>query len=496
MRRGIVYLCAAAVVSWLPPCVFAQYYPLIAPPGYGAAMPPPPGYGYPGPTYYPPVYQPYPTQTQNYYSPVQQQQTRTQSAYQQPASGSSVSKTTPAASTGASEPSSGPAQQSPPANGDAGCDVPSAYGNGGRAPWEMRCMVPPAPCQPPQYNHNFFVNIGANGMGLLLANPAAYGTGTYNTKTFTFSGPTSTTNFAEPVLWGPAFEIGYVLENGWGLRGDGWYMSGSDHTTLSNGNPGTAIFSPLTTPNASGINQVIGTSPVSTLAAQYGTQFALSPNGLLSQAVGTATTPDQITISRYFSFAVADVELICQWNIANVFFTFGIGGRYANARQSYNATSNNFTFNGASSAIPVEQTTVSSSCNFQGVGPTFSLQTVFPILGDCLAFYGNVRGSVLYGQQEFIQRFNDEFATNGAIGLPTGAGNTALPYSSQTISTLTVPVFDLELGIQFSTPLTRGCILFGRAGFVTSYWWGVGNPTSISGNLDLAGGTLKLGIVY
>src|ERR1043165_3481376 len=51
-------------------------------------------------------------------------------------------------------------------------------------------------------------------------------------------GTTATTNFAQQVLVGPRFELGYVSHCGWGVRADYWHLNGWVRGQLSNGDAG------------------------------------------------------------------------------------------------------------------------------------------------------------------------------------------------------------------------------------------------------------------
>ena len=56
-------------------------------------------------------------------------------------------------------------------------------------------------------------------------------------------------------------------------------------------------------------------------------------------------------------------------------------------------------------------------------------------------------------------------------------------------------VVDVEVGLQLGHRFGP-VYLYSRIGFAYSRWWDVGSPLGNTGNLDLLGGTWKVGIIY
>ena len=210
----------------------------------------------------------------------------------------------------------------------------------------------------------------------------------------------------------------------------------------------------------------------------------------LAAGIGT----DIFSITRTYDFKVADLEVVKECNIFDVFMMFGAGARYAVMTQGYNAARSNGggTNPNTGTVVTLDQENLALQSQFEGIGPTVSFEMVHPIHGTCFSLYGSVRGSFLFG----VERYQENYSLNNA----TAPGGVAAPtvntvYSNENTYSRMVPALDLEGGLQVGWRCGH-CYLFGRIGGIFSRWWDVGSPLGSTGNLDIVGGTLKLGIIY
>jgi hypothetical protein len=133
-------------------------------------------------------------------------------------------------------------------------------------------------------------------------------------------------------------------------------------------------------------------------------------------------------------------------------------------------------------------TAYESSHSFNGVGPTLSLEGRRAVGCTGLSFYGNARGSILFGDSEYVAQ------------IPDGEDTFFLRQSSWA----PVSIVELELGADYRVPV--GCAMFfARGGLVGQLWQGVGNAAAIdssgipadrSSNLGLYGLKSEIGIAY
>jgi Legionella pneumophila major outer membrane protein precursor len=487
MRRNCTCVLAVAVLGWLSPSVFAQYYynpyspPMYNPaPGYGYANPMmmrPPAYYYPPmpmqqPAYYPPMQQQpayyYPSRnspTMYNYGPLLTDapapKTTNGSAKSIPALPSGIAKTNGITRTDAQVDGGCPGGCAPgaplpnvhgPASCGDGCNSCGDACNDSCAP-----KVPLAPLHP--CGHFF----GMVGLEFLVPYPQ-------NRTAFSTTGAgaaTTSTNFTQQVDYAPTATVGYVCHNGWGIRGDFLYLHANTTLTTSNADP-TAV---ITTP---------GTAPF----------LLVSPSATLAAGIGT----DQFTFTRSYDFKLADLEVVKECGIFDMFFTFGAGARYAEVTQSYTATRVNIGGVNAAGTVAVtaDHEDLGFRSLFHGMGPTLSMEFFHPIKGSCFSFYGTIRGSALFGVEQFHQEHN---AQNVVTMIPGAPVSTAFSSITDSSTHRTVPMVDSELGIQIGKRFGH-CYLFGRVGAVYNRWWDVGNPVASTGSLDIVGGTAKLGIIY
>ena len=166
----------------------------------------------------------------------------------------------------------------------------------------------------------------------------------------------------------------------------------------------------------------------------------------------------------------------CNW-----WLLLGGGVRYAHLDQVY---SSNITDNNGNTNLAVARH------NFNGAGPTFSLQGRHTLGLPCLAAYGILHGSVLFGG-----------AGNDYQG-SASATNQNQSFSSHQIGVL--PIGELEVGAELSYPFHHARF-FLQSGFVGQVWWGGGsasnfdtinNATSANSNFGFVGLALRAGVAY
>jgi Legionella pneumophila major outer membrane protein precursor len=290
----------------------------------------------------------------------------------------------------------------------------------------------------------------------------------FNTRTAystTAGGVTTTTDFNHVVDVAPSGYVGYVMHNGWGIRGGFFHFNGSTSTSVNNADPTVAIATP--TGGAFGI-----TSP--------------------SPAVANGIGVDQFKFTQRISADVADLEVVKEASFFDTAFLFSFGGRYARFQQSYTATRNNpgGTNGIVTTALDHQETNVSNE--LQGWGPTVSMDVVHPLCRWGLSAYGTARGSFLWGTDRFSQSDSLVNTTIPAGGAPvfTNTSNSANTYETRYVSAV-----DTEAGLQYGCRVGH-CYVFMRAGATFQRWWDIGNPSTPHGSLNLIGGTARVGITY
>lgn len=279
-----------------------------------------------------------------------------------------------------------------------------------------------------------------------------------------FTTSTGTTDFPNEVAIGPRVSLGYVLHNGWGVRGNYWYLRGDEDVATTNSDP-TAV---INTPGATGFS-------------------IAGPSASLLGGLGA----DQYTFSQQLEMHVADLELVKERTILNTTLLCSFGVRYARILQDFHAERSNVGGTAGGTVFTLDRQIADSSSRFEGWGPTASIDVVHPLTGWGLSFYGNGRGTWLWGVNRFSQSLNtQQRSVTGGVDtfIDTTPSTTVLDHR-------TASVAEAELGLQLGFRAGR-CYIYGRAGAAYQHWWRVGTPTSASGDLSLFGGTAMLGITY
>jgi hypothetical protein len=162
------------------------------------------------------------------------------------------------------------------------------------------------------------------------------------------------------------------------------------------------------------------------------------------------------------------------------------GVRYLHISQRYDLLA------GPPTSVPLQQAVFTSGHNFNGVGPTLSLEGRRAVGCTGLSFYGNARGSILFGESEY-----DAVIAGGlAFDNP--------PVQLLLSSWAPVSIVELELGADYRVPVGM-YTFFARGALVGQFWQGVGNAAAIdssgipadrSANLGLWGTKTEVGIAY
>lgn len=450
MRRGLAALLLLSVFGGAAQTAFGQYPYPYAPPVYGPMPYGPPPMMMPQ-TYYPPPMYPMPpaAAAPMYQMPPPAPPRPTVFVYG-PVDGGSLSAkkaiTTPE-DAGLMLPSADKSTTVTPTQGSApqpfdpsgirktqlDLDACGPFG----CPADGPCDEPGGKDRPVRGHGRFIGEIGAYFLVPFVGNRAAF--------TTTTGASSGTTDFQRPVAFGPRASVGYLFHTGWGARVNYWYLHGSTNESVSSGDAATTIATPLAAP------------------------FQLtSPSATLLQGLGS----DQFKFGQRLDVNVVDVEILKECQIFDATFLFSVGARYARILQTYTASRTNAGGNTDTESITAES-------NFQGWGPTTSVEFIHRLGSTNLCFYANGRSSFLFG----TNRFNQDYTTF----------NTAV--SNQVRDSRSATILEAEMGLQYGCNIGH-CYFFVRAGGVYQRWFDVGSPVGPNGDLSFVGGTARMGIVY
>ena len=151
-----------------------------------------------------------------------------------------------------------------------------------------------------------------------------------------------------------------------------------------------------------------------------------------------------------------DAEVTQRAALGRFLFNFAAGGRYVEFGNTINASLSTQGLTGAARL----------GVNFVGGGPTLAAEAWRPLVGG-FALYGNGRASLLYG--------------NSVTTLQSDVGNNPLGQQLRQASLL--PIFETQLGVQWTKLLAGGATFFVRSGVEAQLWNGVGRlPNTFSNN--------------
>ncbi len=287
-----------------------------------------------------------------------------------------------------------------------------------------------------------------------------------------------------PLVW-----LGYMDEDGLGIRVRGWGFQEGTGQSIS-----LAPFAGT---------YKIGTSGGQTVIVASGTLATVSsatPLGL--QAFGDTLSiqhgPEATTFSvtTKLSVQVGDLEAMQRFRTGNWDFLVSGGLRYVRLDQTYNAYD-------AQSTSAAELRTLSSSYNFEGLGPTIAFELRRAIADSGVSLYGQCRGSYVFGAANQNAVFFGEELRNDD---PNPQYATEHRFRG-------IPIVDLETGIEYGRAIGRTW-LFGQLAVVGQQWSNAGsasrstmlNPLAVArpvlggapldSNIALLGLTFRVGLNY
>lgn len=234
----------------------------------------------------------------------------------------------------------------------------------------------------------------------------------------------------------PLVQLGYLGQGGLGIRGRWWTLSSTD--SISN----TFVNSPeqvdlVQVPDMLGVGGLLNLSFLSG---------------------GPEDEPLNLSFSHNLSMDVVDLEGIWSTTLGRTSLLFSAGVRYGHLEQAYGL------------AIEGERINLFRQ-DFNGVGPTTSLQASRRIGQTNLSLYGLGRGSLLFGDAEQSSR------------LPFGEGAPSNTFGRSLDSESIRPVGELEFGANWCHNFRRH-EFFIESGFVGMLWLDAGNAA----NSDAIGG--------
>lgn len=330
--------------------------------------------------------------------------------------------------------------------------------------------APPAmPCAMPQMVGACRQGTPIVGAAMYILSPYFDGNPAFTTTTGIGSNAPnqSTTDFTWNYNLTPAVWLGWLNENGWGVRGHYFFYDQRSRVATASLNPDQALTSSIV--------------PPANLASPAGSPSFGSPGVILGNGLGQ----DNLAFDSTLRIHAADVEACQLVTGYGLFALISGGGRYLNMSQSYRATLNNQ----ASGATELQQ--LQFTHDFNGGGPTLDLVAGYQLGERPVFLFGDIRGSFLVGgsrsARNFILNVNDP---NNAVG-----GNQFANPTADARRSVTLPIIELELGVQIA-PVLMSRPLHIRAGAVHQTYFGAGSASQASGNLSLFGGQVSAGFLY
>jgi hypothetical protein len=208
----------------------------------------------------------------------------------------------------------------------------------------------------------------------------------------------------------------------------------------------------------------------------------------LGLGIGTINPTDVLRVASDLHMNVWDFEATEKAHVGSWWLLFSGGVRYAHVSQNYTAVLTD------STGVPLQA--VFSGHNFDGAGPTVSINANRWIGNSALYLYGDARGSLLFGS----------FQQSAFLGAGSRILNTQDAFAA---SDAMLPVAELELGMGWSRAM-GSTQMFARAGVLAQAWFDAGNSardTLVSGpasatsatidpTLGLLGFTMRVGVNY
>lgn len=213
------------------------------------------------------------------------------------------------------------------------------------------------------------------------------------------------------------------------------------------------------------VTAVAGATPVYVYV--YGAGGNLSRNAQ-AQVGETLTSQHQLNLQAWDIEATQRIE----WHSLRA--TLGVGVRIA--------TMDQYLRGDVRDGAGMLQESVSNDLQWEGAGPTMSLQASRCIAGSRLSIYGGLRGSLLMAEaDQKIYEMKGAFTTE----LEDAASQTEL-----------ITALEMSIGLQWSQALGAHADWFARVGYEAQAWFDAGGPVDSHSTLALDGVSLALGLRY
>ena len=262
---------------------------------------------------------------------------------------------------------------------------------------------------------------------------------------------------AAPLIW-----LGYETEAGLGVRASGW--------GFQQGTSQAVALAPFVG------KYRIGTSkdghPVIVADGSLATVSSATPLGLeafgdtLSIQHGPEATV--LTVTTKLAVQVYDLEATQRYQDSVWTLLVSGGARYVRLSQAYNA----YDFQSTSAA---ELRTLSSSYDFNGIGPTMAFDLRRRIAESGLSLYGHGRASIVFGSAHQNAVFFGQELRNDDPN----------PQFATQNRDRALPILDFESGLEYGRTIGRTWV-FGQIGVVGQEWFNAGSA-SRSTMLNVAG---------
>jgi hypothetical protein len=319
-----------------------------------------------------------------------------------------------------------------PAPADTGWTTPAPVGGACPQPCQHFCE----PCQCECFCGGWF-----GGFEFAWLRPR------FSDNTSIIVDPLPDDNFAQPFDYefetSPRIWLGHVNENGFGLQVRYFQFDGeADDRSFS--------------PDAN--------NPVAFIEV-YGAGGNISRNAF-------AGVGETLTVTHDVELHVFDLEAVQRWEWNRMLLMGSFGARYVRMDQDMLAT--------AITAAGVLDEMVDHDHSFEGFGPVVGLQLTRSFGGSGLGVYGNVRGSILFGDQD--QTIVEIKNAGANVGTDVHNGDEVMA------------IGEISFGLQYARELRRGAQGFVRVGYESQIWWDAGSAIDTTSNMGLEGFTLGFGV--
>jgi hypothetical protein len=238
-----------------------------------------------------------------------------------------------------------------------------------------------------------------------------------------------------PLVW-----LGYVGDQGIGLRARWWQFHGSTSTSLA--------------------APTLDDTTTETIYSAY-------PLGIGFSSIYSPDFNDTLQFQSDLTLNVTDFELLWDVHPGPWSVLLGAGVRYAHVSQHYTAS----LLSAPSDPTLGEDTTTSSLVSghrFDGIGPVFSMEARVPLGSSGFSILGNARGALLLGTgtQQVQLTSTDTDSTGALVSTTTINGSRSMGG--------TVPVLELELGAEWARQIYHYRFVLQTA-LVGQAWFSLGN---------------------